>query len=634
MHQSNSCIWCLIFVGVLHEVITVEDEYNTLYKDGSYEFGYTNPDSYHYADGNRNNVVKGEFGGRNPKTGAIDSTVYTAGPRGYRPRGKNVARKYDLSQSGPRAIGSPDDPYYDPYEDPSYSFSIRTRTYNRDENANRFVSAGPDQRRTEVSDSTGHVRGSYTYLDDKGVQHSVHYIAGPETGYRILKQVKGPHLPTVFPFGRPDIIPPDFYDYDKDYKDVFDTAASGHVRPGQRKKARPTGGGKTDTSSYDDNEVGHKPRFGDKSKKPSYDEDEEDTGDFGDLFGGSSTPSPRPGGDRRGGYKPSTPKPPDSEEDGSYKPSGDDGSYNPSSTTSRPGDGSTRIPEEPDRGGGGYPSGPKPSTSFEDGGSSSGGDNFGLFGSETNHPKPPRPYGDGPKISVRPYDDRCPKCDDTIITNLGDSYLTVPPGVSVRAHVQAIDLLPLTPKLTLSILLIAQLTYSSEEPSSRQKRRAFVPFFINRPITPHPDPEYRLNIETGNYKRQEMSDGHGNIKGRYTYWNEGGEHTLEYFAGQDARFLSAAMTLPLADRPVVVPKYFFIPRHIYPCTTNHSKEELKVEPLLTTESSSPTPTTVGSTEASTGQSTEESMTTVGSSDTTNAGAETTVGSSETTTVAA
>lgn len=60
-------------------------------------------------------------------------------------------------------------------------------------------------------------------MDEKGVQHSVHYIAGPETGYRVLKNVKGPHLPTVFPFGRPDIISPDFYDdYNKDIGDVGD----------------------------------------------------------------------------------------------------------------------------------------------------------------------------------------------------------------------------------------------------------------------------------------------------------------------------------------------------------------------------------------------------------------------------
>nr|CAI5844750.1 unnamed protein product [Callosobruchus analis] len=559
-------------MGVLHGVITVEDEYNTLYKDGSYEFGYTNPDSYHYADGNRNNVVKGEFGGRNPKTGAIDSTIYTAGPRGYRPRGKNVVRKYDLSQSGPRAIGSPDDPVGDVNGRYSYTDDVgerhnvefvagkntgfhvktpfpdsnpraygplyfngrgkpiprgRTSIQRGLDGSYRFVSAGPDQRRTEVSDSTGHVRGSYTYLDDKGVQHSVHYIAGPETGYRILKQVKGPHLPTVFPFG-----------------------------------------GNTETSAYDDNEVTDKPRFGDKSNKPSYDGDEEDTDDFGDLFGGSSTTSPRPSGDRRDGYKPSTPKP---DEDGSYKPSGDDGSYKPSSTTPEPSDG-TGIPEEPDQGGGGYPSGAKPSTSFEDGGSSSGGgDNFGLFGSETNHPKPPRPYGDRPSISVRPYDDRCLKCDDTIITNLGDSYFSVPPGVSVRAHVQAIDLLPLTPKV------------------------------------PSPSEQYRADLsrstEQLNAPKDEIVQRDG----------PDSEHTIDYFGGQDARFLSAAMTLPLADRPLV-PKYFFIPRHIYPCTANHSKEEhgeLNVEPLPSTESSTststsmPTSTPMESTEASTGQATEE-----------------------------
>lgn len=34
----------------------------------------------------------------------------------------------------------------------------------------RFISAGPDQRRTESSDANGNVRGSYTFLDDKGVQ--------------------------------------------------------------------------------------------------------------------------------------------------------------------------------------------------------------------------------------------------------------------------------------------------------------------------------------------------------------------------------------------------------------------------------------------------------------------------------
>ncbi|KOB69678.1 putative cuticle protein [Operophtera brumata] len=63
----------------------------------------------------------------------------------------------------------------------------------------RFISAGPDQRRTESSDSKGNVRGSYTFLDDKGVQRTVNYIAGPGIGYRIVKNSNDPHIPAYFP---------------------------------------------------------------------------------------------------------------------------------------------------------------------------------------------------------------------------------------------------------------------------------------------------------------------------------------------------------------------------------------------------------------------------------------------------
>lgn len=111
-------------------------------------------------------------------SGVIDKTTYTAGPRGFRPRGKNVVRKYDLNQNGPRAIGSRDDPYYDPYEDPSYSFSFKTRTYSREENANRV----------------GDVTGSYSYLDDVGERHDVQFVAGKNTGF---------HVKTPFPDSNP-----------------------------------------------------------------------------------------------------------------------------------------------------------------------------------------------------------------------------------------------------------------------------------------------------------------------------------------------------------------------------------------------------------------------------------------------
>ncbi|KAG5866808.1 hypothetical protein JTB14_037384, partial [Gonioctena quinquepunctata] len=342
-----------------------------------------------------------------------------------------------------------------------------------------FVSAGPDQRRTETSDSTGHVRGSYTYLDDKGVQHSVHYIAGPETGYRVLKQVKGPHLPTVFPFDHPNVIPPDFYDYDRD---VFDTAASGHVKPsgkpgkkdeengvdededdfgfgskkptgGKPTLGRPTGG----KPLYgDDTEFGiKKPSSGKPGGKPSYD-DEDDH--LGDIFGSGPALS-KPGG----AFKPGITS---AEDDGSYKPSGEDGAYIPpapsygSSTTRRPGGKTTSRPstvspgesyDQPsstaiptgDSSESGY-GGSKPPPGFGGGYPTNGIDSsYGLFGSESNHPRPP-PYG-GPAISVT--GENCPRCTGTIVTNLGDSVFSVPPGVSIRAHVQAIDLLPFGPNV-------------------------------------------------------------------------------------------------------------------------------------------------------------------------------------------
>ncbi|CAG9859639.1 unnamed protein product [Phyllotreta striolata] len=512
---EKKVIWLLLVIKLAEDTKAADDDYNILRTDGSFDFGYDNPDSYHYAQANRNNVVRGEFGGRNPKTGAIDTTHYTAGPRGYRPRGKNVVRKYDLSQNGPRAVGSRDDPYYDPYEDPSYSFSFRTRTYNRDENANRvgdvngrysyiddvgerhnvefiagkktgfhvktpfpdsnprgygplyyrgrgkpiprgrtsiqrgldgsykFVSAGPDQRRTETSDSTGHVRGSYTYLDDKGVQHSVHYIAGPETGYRVLKNVKGPHLPTVFPFRYPDIVPPDF----NDIPEIFSTAASGHRKPGFDDEDNGIGdfGGTSSTNRPG----GRRPRPPIPTPKYPSDgneADDEDDTDFDDLFGYTGSRKNKPGiskpksdEDSFGASKEDSFESPKqttaSKEEDSYKPS-TNGLYIPPA-------GKKLASSDED-----YSAGSKPPESsegfnrrnkFED--SPKDEDFGGLFGSESKA-RPPSRGGSRPVISIGDAKKSCRKCEGAIVTNVGETELKVPPGVSVRAHVQAIDLLP------------------------------------------------------------------------------------------------------------------------------------------------------------------------------------------------
>lgn len=56
----------------------------------------------------------------------------------------------------------------------------------------RFITSSPDQRRAEATGPDGITRGSYSYLDDKGVQRTVQYIAGAGIGYRIVGNTVGP----------------------------------------------------------------------------------------------------------------------------------------------------------------------------------------------------------------------------------------------------------------------------------------------------------------------------------------------------------------------------------------------------------------------------------------------------------
>lgn len=65
--QWPSRLLLLAYLGSLG--VFADEKYNVLHEDGSFEFGYDTPDSFHFADGNRRNVVQGQFGARNPKTG-------------------------------------------------------------------------------------------------------------------------------------------------------------------------------------------------------------------------------------------------------------------------------------------------------------------------------------------------------------------------------------------------------------------------------------------------------------------------------------------------------------------------------------------------------------------------------------
>ncbi|XP_063698107.1 uncharacterized protein LOC134829046 [Culicoides brevitarsis] len=284
--MNNILLIAILATNVYGLLADADTDYNHINADGSYAFGLSNSDEgshYHTAAGNPSTAISGRYGSRNPENGQIEETVYTAGPRGFRARGPNVHRHQDLSQVGPLPTGSQDDPLADPYDDPSYSYDYKTPTvqksegsdstghvkgqysytddigethsvqyhagketgfevtnsvpdspanvgfsyplYKTDKNARgkiafergpngqyKFISAGPDQRRTETTGSDGITRGSYSYLDDEGVQRTVEYIAGPGIGYRIVSSTVGTntHLlpPTPIPaFPTPPIVP-------------------------------------------------------------------------------------------------------------------------------------------------------------------------------------------------------------------------------------------------------------------------------------------------------------------------------------------------------------------------------------------------------------------------------------------
>lgn len=97
----------------------------------------------------------------------------------------------------------------------------------------KFIASGPDQRRSESTGADGITRGSYSYLDDKGIQRTVQYIAGAGIGYRVVHSTTGvgTHLsprPAIPDFG---IASSQSNDISDDEGTGFATAASGSFIP-------------------------------------------------------------------------------------------------------------------------------------------------------------------------------------------------------------------------------------------------------------------------------------------------------------------------------------------------------------------------------------------------------------------
>jgi hypothetical protein len=78
--------------------------------------------------------------------------------------------------------GVPDQPGTLNYNSPLYKTDPTARgkiSFERGpEREYKFITTSPDQRRAESTGPDGITRGSYSYLDDRGVQRTVQYIAG------------------------------------------------------------------------------------------------------------------------------------------------------------------------------------------------------------------------------------------------------------------------------------------------------------------------------------------------------------------------------------------------------------------------------------------------------------------------
>ncbi|ETN64936.1 hypothetical protein AND_003298 [Anopheles darlingi] len=549
----------VLMVPLLSVVHSDQTDFNHINSDGSFAFGLKNSDTpgahYHTASGNPKTIVRGRYGSRQPDTGRVEETVYTAGPRGFRARGPKIHRKQSLSQVPRGPIGTPDDPQADPYDDPSYDFQFKTRNYQRREGSDsngrvnglysyiddvgekhsvrysagsgtgyevanpvpdapntiayesplykthkqvrgkvafesgptgsgqyKLLSVGPDQRRAETTGPDGVTRGSYSYLDDKGVQRTVQYIAGAGIGYKVVQSTVGagthrlpqpnfginhveqggdigdnnnPTYQTAPSGPASDRPPASSGNYDhvaRPSASGYDggsgrpTAPGGYDPPtGPSGSAAQTGsgypdGGRPTGQGYDEESFdGKRPTTPSSVRPPTSTTDRSPSGIGGDDSN-SREKYPPPGladdpEHELGGYGDDTiiglvpPKYDFESASGPGSPS-DDGADDDQSGSPLSGPFDVGISSGP--------SGPAPYPSFGE----SAAPDTNAYNSNDFASFPEVSYDQKKLEDDRKKDWRDFAKDSTIIKNVGDWYVGLAPGASVRAHIQNIDLLP------------------------------------------------------------------------------------------------------------------------------------------------------------------------------------------------
>ncbi|XP_017957065.1 uncharacterized protein LOC108651709 [Drosophila navojoa] len=149
------------------------------YDDPSYSFSYRTPDQSRSEENDANNRIRGLYSYLDD-VGERHSVRYAAG----------AGTGFEISNA------VPDNPVSVSYSSPLYKAHPKTRgkmsVQRGPAGTYKLIAAGPDHRRAESRAPDGVVRGTYSFLDDKGVQRTVEYIAGAGIGYRVVKNRVGP----------------------------------------------------------------------------------------------------------------------------------------------------------------------------------------------------------------------------------------------------------------------------------------------------------------------------------------------------------------------------------------------------------------------------------------------------------
>lgn len=393
----------------------------------------------------------------------------------------------------------PDTPALVRYNAPLYKTNPAARgkvSYERGPGAQyKFISTSPDQRRSESTGADGITRGSYSYLDDKGVQRTVQYIAGAGIGYRVVQStigVVGSHV-------RPP--PPQFGIASSQSGDVSDADGSGFKADasspfGSRRKSPNSGAfgsGASGSASFGTSFNGGKAEGSSSAKQSGKEKGSSSFG--GSNFGANASGFGNRNSNVASGSSGSNSNGQWNKGSGSTN-SGSDGQWNKGSgsavgnanhngqwnggsksgsgssigASSTPNNGqwnkgtssennkpsfgsgtsfntknndlSSRERDHLHSGSGNAISRNKPNSgAYNPSNQSSANTGNSAFGSKSE-----KPFVTGNPSSLavnRQRDWSAQGRDSTIVTNVGKWYVGLPPGTAVRAHVQNIDLLPL-----------------------------------------------------------------------------------------------------------------------------------------------------------------------------------------------